>query len=141
AGWCGSAVVVGSGWLPMSQLTGAGDADGDGHADLLAVSSTTGQGLLYPGLGDGHFAPPRSLGTGWNATDQMVGTGDLDGDGHLDLVVREIGTGKMRRYFGRGERTCAALLTGGAGWNALSRVMVGVGVTGDGHPDLMAVNG
>ena len=43
-----------------------------------------------------------SVGSGWGIFDSVIGVGDLDGDGHPDLVARVKGTGELRLYRGTG---------------------------------------
>ena len=80
------------------------DADGDGMPDL-AVSGLDAAPpwiAIARGLGGGRFAPPRTVEfrclarSDSNASDRRVAwTGDLDGDGRLEIVTREdVDTGK-----------------------------------------------
>lgn len=68
------------------------DLDGDGNADLLAVSNgvtTNSLALLRNSSGDGTFAePPEITYAGYGAYDLLVT--DMDGDGDRDAVVLHI---------------------------------------------------
>jgi hypothetical protein len=76
--------------IQVSQAVGATDLDDDGVADLLLVAYIPGgPALCYcPGLGHPPwFGPPARI----CAIDRAVGqvaTGDLDGDGRIDLLLR-----------------------------------------------------
>jgi hypothetical protein len=65
------------------------DFDGDGRQDLAVPGCVAGDGSavlsVFAGLGDGSFGPPVSFPT----IDQgrLVSAGDLNADGHQDLVV------------------------------------------------------
>lgn len=91
--------------IALTSLTGsgprslaAGDLDHDGDLDLVTANSGGDVSVLL-GNGDGTFQPPASLtlpgqfppdytdSTPLAQTPLSVAVGDIDGDGHLDLVA------------------------------------------------------
>ncbi|MGW6244869.1 FG-GAP repeat domain-containing protein [Streptomyces roseolus] len=68
--------LVGSGWNKFDQIVGAGDGNGDGHADLYA-RTPDGQLVFYPGTGvvAQPFAAPKAIGGGWQTYTQIVAGG------------------------------------------------------------------
>nr|BFD87520.1 FG-GAP-like repeat-containing protein [Streptomyces sp. Xyl84] len=112
AGGLGSRKLIGTGgWNGMNALTGAGDMNGDGRADLIAREASTGKLWLYPGR-TGSLGSRVLVGSGgWNVMDTVLGLGDVTGDGRADLVTTTTagyagegcrGTGCQLVYTGRG---------------------------------------
>ncbi|MFE7602971.1 FG-GAP-like repeat-containing protein [Streptomyces sp. NPDC057494] len=84
----GARKKVGGGWKSVNELVGAGDMNSDGKADLVARDAA-GRLWLYPGNGRGWFTPRRLIGAGgWNGLRELVGLGDVTGDGTADLIAR-----------------------------------------------------
>ncbi len=134
---------------PGDQLV-AGDFDGDGHDELLAVSAATGFAHLMKYGAAGWNTPWANNGSHvihwWNLNpgDQLV-AGDFDGDGHDELLAVSAATGfaHLMKY-------------GAAGWNTPwanngSHVihwwnlnpgdqLVAGDFDGDGHDELLAVS-
>lgn len=82
-------VKVGTGWNVYKKLIGTGDLNGDGKADMLALD-TSGELWRYDGTGPGVFKPRVLVFTDWGGTYRdVVGAGDLTGDGKADLVSRD----------------------------------------------------
>lgn len=123
------------------------DFNEDGILDVAAANNgTPGVSVLLGrgsgGVGDGTFGPPQSYPLRVLAVD--VDTGDLNGDGILDLVVSQTFNGEVAVSLGRG--------AGGVGDGTfLSASYVGVGqqpywtmlaeLNADGHPDLLIGEG
>jgi hypothetical protein len=92
------------GWENFTML--AADLDGDGRDDLVWNARTATNNVLYSAMvtGTGTFAwrprQERAAG-GWNGYN--VTTGDLNGDGKVDLLWNNAGPGSptlLRTYFG-----------------------------------------
>ncbi len=83
------------------QVAGVADFDGDGHPDLLWENSATGQVLVW-NLGGGDGTSVLRYGSAFatvpNTAWRVVGTGDMNGDGHPDLVWQNVQTGQVLRW-------------------------------------------
>ncbi len=99
----------------VSQV-GAGLWDADGAPDSMFKTSD-GSLVLYGGNGPGGLTSGRKIASGMKRYDWVLGTGDLDGNGHSDLLVRAKATGYLWMLPGR---------TSGVG----PRVFVGEGFGG-----------
>lgn len=91
---------------------GLGDLDGDGYAEfgLGGWESGVSRVWIFTGLPDGLWALSEAIATLSDTSDfeaQIDGAGDLDGDGHDDLVIgspeyagRAIAAGAARVFYG-----------------------------------------
>jgi SpoIID/LytB domain protein len=132
-------IQIGHGWGSLRNVTVAGDLSGDGLTDIVGVASD-GRLLLYPGTGTSGVTSGRTAGTGWSGFDKLVGIGDVDGDGHDDLLGRVLSSGRLYLYHGSGGgRFRSDTVVTGTGWNAMSMLASAGDLTGDGRPDVVAV--
>ncbi|MGW3985520.1 FG-GAP-like repeat-containing protein [Streptomyces sp. NPDC004830] len=126
-----------SGWDRYNVLTSPGDVTGDGRSDLITRSSSTGAVYLHKGTSDGKLATRVKLYDDWRSYKKIVGVGDLNGDGHGDLVAQDA-SNELWRYNGTGTGKFASRTKVFADWGASYNVVVGVGdITGDGKADLV----
>ncbi|MFJ9810086.1 N-acetylmuramoyl-L-alanine amidase [Streptomyces sp. NPDC101158] len=109
---------IGGGWQVYDQLVSAGDATGDGRADLIA-RDTSGTLWLYKGTGNATtpYATRTRIGAGWQVYDRLAGPSDLTGDGRADLIARDR-SGTLWLYKGTGSASTpyATRTRVGAGW-------------------------
>ncbi|MFE3654557.1 FG-GAP repeat domain-containing protein [Streptomyces sp. NPDC059122] len=63
------------------------DLNGDGHADLVASSSSSNEVVVLEGNGTGAFASPRAFGLTSGSNPQATAVADLDGDGRPDVAT------------------------------------------------------
>jgi hypothetical protein len=125
---------------------GLGDVDGDGYPDVLS-SDSSGNLVVQAnigGTGPGTFAAAgRPLGDYLNGMD-LAALGDVDGNGRADLIARRASDNTVW-YF-------ESYLDSSGGPQLLQGVQVGYGAdaftamsladyTGDGHADLLALEG
>ena len=82
--------------------TDLGDFDHDGDLDMVRAAYSGGRVRLYPGNGDGTFAPFLEIGDVGSDPYGVV-AGDFDGDGHLDVIANEGGSGDSTLFLGQGD--------------------------------------
>jgi len=86
-----------------------GDYDGDGYPDLFVARANNGRSALYRNNGDGTFTSITNAPFAQTATLWLTGAwGDLDNDGHLDLVAPRW-TEPTIVYFNNGDGTFSSL--------------------------------
>ncbi len=86
-----------------SGLSGAGDLNGDGYADLALGASLAGTVTVYFGGATGVGVSPTVLPTPSGASSFgsfISGVGDVDGDGFSDLAVSAISSNSVHLYRG-----------------------------------------
>ncbi|MER5741315.1 hypothetical protein ABT117_37415 [Streptomyces sp. NPDC002262] len=87
---------------------------------------------------NGHSAPAKDHGGGWQIYDRLVATGDVAGTTHADVLGRDR-TGVL--WFYQGTDTGLARRTQvGGGWQIYDKLAGGTDVTGDGRADLLAAD-
>ncbi len=136
----GSRIEISRGWAGARLLTQVGDWDGDGRADLVA-SGADGRLLLYRGVTGAAapgFAAPLAIGRGWGSVSDLLGVGDLDGDGAADLLARRSMDQTLWLYPGDGRGGFGSARSIGRGWGGLGLLTAVGDLDADGRPDVVA---
>jgi hypothetical protein len=76
------------------QVTGTGDFNGDGTADVLLRNSTNGQFNIWQ-MSNGQIAQNLDIGVADPTQWQVAGTGDFYGNGTDDIVLRNTTNGQV----------------------------------------------
>ncbi|WP_030573390.1 FG-GAP repeat domain-containing protein [Streptomyces aureocirculatus] len=117
-------VKVRSAWTGYTRVVGAGDLNGDGTGDVLALDKS-GELWRYDGLRTGRFKDRVPVFKDWGASyKDVIGAGDVNGDGKHDLLSRDTG-GRLWLNPGKGNGTFADRTAFGAAaywkeWASLS---------------------
>ena len=124
---------TGSGTAPVD-LT-VGDFDNDGHLDVATVNSSTPGMSILRGNGDGSFQAPTIYAGGFNGASGIV-TGDLKGDGNLDIVIASLDGATV--FLGSGSGTFQP----GVSYFVPYGNSIAIGdLNGDKRPDLVVSDG
>ncbi len=134
-----SAVIYNTGEIDATSIA-VGDLNGDGHPDIVVANGCEDGICAHGGLsvllgkGDGTFQSAATYSSGGTLPSSVV-IGDVNGDGHSDLVVANWQSHSVGVLLGNGDGTFQAPVTYDAGFDPDS-VVTG-DVNGDGHPDLV----
>ncbi|MBW8871809.1 MAG: VCBS repeat-containing protein [Leifsonia sp.] len=142
-----SGTLIGWGWSSFVRVIDAGDVDGNGTGDLVAVRSD-GTLWLYLSTGTVASGQPtyeagRLIGTGWTVFDKII-AGDFDGDGKRDLLATRT-DGSLWFYPGiprsNGSGWSGPGALAGVGWSGFTGFVTSGDSNGDGKTDLVAKRG
>ncbi len=133
----GAPTSLGTGWSAFDQVLLTPDVTGDGKADLLARVAADGSTQIRPGDGLGGFGAPSSAFGTLAGHDLVTVAGDLNGDGHADLVARDPATGRLDAYLGDGQSGFTVKQLGDS-WGKYDVINGPGDVDGDGRADLVA---
>lgn len=116
----------------------AGDATGDGNADVIATGYDDEEILLYPGDGSGALGAPVTLSAGGGVYPTSAEIIDVDGDGNADIVTANGDSGNISVLLGDGAGGFASAANFPAGAFPVSMGIADV--DGDGAPDVVTAN-
>ncbi|MFH8259811.1 FG-GAP repeat domain-containing protein [Streptomyces roseolus] len=132
-------VQVGGGWQTYDQISGGSDYTGDGRPDLVAADKT---GVLWMYRSTGSATKPfetrKKIGSGWDAYNQLTGTGNIAGAASGDLLARDK-DGVLWMYLGKGDGTFTTRTRIGGGFGRYSELVGSGDYDRDGKNDLLAV--
>ncbi|KOX34312.1 hypothetical protein ADL06_08030 [Streptomyces sp. NRRL F-6491] len=122
-------------------LVPSGDTNGDRCNDVYA---RVGDELrsYRPACGTvvSASSPYVSAGKGWGQYDVLTSPGDVNGDGHVDLIARQASTGDVYFYAGTADQQVKARVRIGANWKLYKKIVGAGDLNGDGRGDLLGVD-
>ena len=136
---------IGTGWDIYDLLIAPGDFDLDGTVDIIARNRDgslwhyAGTGLVG-GSNEGYAGATKIGDFGWNSFGQILGAGDVNGDGKNDLLARSLDS-SLLFYQGTAMKDYgfqAATKIGLFGWESFNNVAAGKDFNGDGIPDVIS---
>jgi hypothetical protein len=119
------------------------DLTGDGLPDLIVANTGSNNVLVYPGLGDGLFAPAANGGHGFFTGTSPAGlaVADLNADGLPDLLVANSGSNDVSVLLGQGFGASWTMIQGPRIKTDAGPVAVAAGdILGTGRTDLAVAN-
>ena len=126
-------LVAPSVWLGYSPTSiASGVLTSSGRIDLVTADYAAGKITVFPGIGQGSFAPGHAYAAGAQPTSVVIA--DLDGDGKADVVLANASERVISVFSGNGDGTLSARKTYAVGFTP-SLMAVG-DFTGNGKQDI-----
>jgi predicted nucleotidyltransferase len=118
-------------------IAGTGDFDGNGHADILWREAATGDVAIWLMNGTAVISKAVVGNVAANLTWSIAATGDFDGDGKSDILLREAATGDVGMWVMNGTTVVSKTIVGNVATN-LSWTIAGTGdFNGDGKSEIL----
>ncbi|MGD1217061.1 FG-GAP repeat domain-containing protein [Streptomyces krungchingensis] len=135
-----SHVKVSSDWSGYDAVVSPGDLTGDGRADLMTRSASTGKLYVYANNGAGGFKARTLAGSGFGGYKRLIAAGDLNGDGKNDLLAIDA-SNELWRFNGTGAGTFKPRALVFKDWGTSYKDVVGgLDLSGDGRADLISLD-
>jgi len=125
-------------WFGSTQAASASVSSIDTVPHVLALD-TTGELWAYPSNGKGKWLPRVSVGDSWEGFATLLAPGDLDGDGHRDLITAS-STGVASLHRGDGELGYEEPTPLEVNWSGVRALTAAGDFSGDGNPDVFGIN-
>ncbi|MFE6175726.1 FG-GAP repeat domain-containing protein [Streptomyces sp. NPDC056464] len=133
-------VKVSSDWSAYDTVLSPGDLTGDGRADLLTRSASTGKLYLYAQNGTGGFKARTLAGSGFGGYKRLIAAGDLNRDGKNDLLAIDA-SNELWRFNGTGAETFTSRSLVFKDWGTSYKDVVGgLDLSGDGRADMVSLD-
>jgi hypothetical protein len=114
------------------------DVNGDGYPDVLTANGTADAAGVLLGTGQGGLGAMTPYALGVNSRPSAVAVADVNGDGQLDLLTANSGTGTAGVLLGTGAGSFEAVRTFRTGPASQPVGLAVADINGDGHLDLLA---
>jgi hypothetical protein len=141
AGGFGAVATYAVGPLSGPHSLAVADVNGDGQLDVLTANSTADAVGVLLGTGQGGFGAAMPYAVGLNSRPFAVAVADVNGDGQLDVLTANSGTGTTGVLLGTGMGSFGPVRTYSTGPTSQPLGLAVADVNGDGHPDLLAATG
>jgi hypothetical protein len=139
---CCDGLLIGTGWQVFDWILRPGDWSGDGCHDILARTSSGFLYLYYGNCATGFTGSSGVIiGSGWQAFNWLLGTGDFSGDRFNDILARKA-NGELCMFRGNGyggwiadpDPPCGDGTLVGTGWNMYNWLVAPSDFGGNGDP-------
>ncbi|WP_256103223.1 VCBS repeat-containing protein [Streptomyces sp. ODS05-4] len=135
-----ASVKVASDWSGYNAVLSPGDLTGDGRADLLTRSASTGRLYVFAQNGAGGFKAGALAGSGFGGYKRLIAGGDVDRDGRGDLLAID-GSNELWRFRGTGAGAFGSRSLIFKDWGtSYQDVVGGLDLSGDGRADLVSLD-